>query len=202
MQSSGKNRKCTTCLGVFPVSHFYLYSDRSLKSGIRLSSKCRPCFQKSRRDAWALKKNTPFDAPLTSYLNHIYLKATYRTKVSFLKEALLDLWLKQKGICALTGWPMTTRRNNGRVKTNAPLDRIDSSLGYDLDNVQLVCASANRAKMELSEKDFVELCRAVSKKRGVRYGRRKQTSTGPKAKRRKAKAPSKTPRRGRDKQPS
>lgn len=201
MQPKTNNRECTTCLGVFPLSHFYLYSDRSIKGGIRLSSKCRPCFQKSRRDAWALKKGTPFDAPLTSYLNHIYLKATYRKKVSFPKEALLDLWLKQEGICALTGWRMTTRKNSGRVKTNASIDRIDSSLGYDLDNVQLVCASANRAKMDLSEKDFVELCRAVSKKRGVRYDRRKQVSTGPKAKRRKVKAPSKTPPRGRDRRP-
>ena len=195
MQPKAKNRECTTCLGVFSLSHFYVYADRSMKGGIRLSSKCRPCFQKSRRDAWALKKGTPFDVPLTSYLNHIYLKATYRKKVSFPKEALLDLWLKQEGICALTGWRMTTRKNSGRVKTNASIDRIDSSLGYDLDNVQLVCASANRAKLDLSEKDFVELCRAVSKKRGVRYDRRKKVSTRPQAKRRKAKAPSKTPAR-------
>jgi hypothetical protein len=53
------------------------------------------------------------------------------------------LWEKQKGLCALTGIPMTYKFYEGRVNTNLSVDRIDSAKGYSKDNVQLVCMAAN-----------------------------------------------------------
>jgi hypothetical protein len=50
---------------------------------------------------------------------------------------------------------------NGVVQTNCSLDRIDSSIGYVVGNVQLVCRIANVSKNALSTDDFINLCQAV-----------------------------------------
>lgn len=44
---------------------------------------------------------------------------------------------------------------------NMSVDRIDSNKNYTKDNIQLVCAMANRMKMDLSNEDFIEWSREV-----------------------------------------
>lgn len=44
------------------------------------------------------------------------------------------------------------------------LDRIDSSKGYEIGNVQWVTKYINWAKNDLSQKDFIDLCIAVANK--------------------------------------
>lgn len=78
-------------------------------------------------------------------------------------EQKKELWDKQKGLCALTGLPMTHSRGNGRIQTNASIDRIDSSVGYEIFNVQLVMWCANRAKGEMQINEFVAMCKAIVK---------------------------------------
>jgi hypothetical protein len=176
MKIDDEHRRCSVCLSVLPLDRFYLSADRSRKSNKNFSSKCKDCYCAARRLSWEAKKGTPFDVPLAAYLNHIFLKAGYRRKVSFTRDDLYDLWVKQKGLCALTGWEMTTRRNTGLSKTNISIDRIDSGRGYELENVQLVCAAANKAKWDLPEDEFLALCKAVINKRGVSHGRREPSS--------------------------
>lgn len=79
-------------------------------------------------------------------------------------DALELLWQTQKGLCALTGWPMTMELANGVVPTNCSIDRVDSKKGYVVGNVQLVCRAANVAKSNMSTTDFVKLCRAIVEK--------------------------------------
>lgn len=43
------------------------------------------------------------------------------------------------------------------------LDRIDSGLGYKLDNIVPCCCVCNKMKMELSQKIFIEQCDKISK---------------------------------------
>ena len=51
------------------------------------------------------------------------------------------------------------------------IDRIDSSLGYTKDNIQLVLIKVNRMKTDLSQDEFVDLCEKISKRRkGVNNG--------------------------------
>lgn len=79
-------------------------------------------------------------------------------------ELLLTLWEEQGGRCALTGREMTNirgRGHTGRVDSNVSIDRIDPTQGYVPGNVQLVCAVANRMKTNLSQADFVAMCREV-----------------------------------------
>lgn len=56
---------------------------------------------------------------------------------------------------------MTTERGEGTVYTNASIDRIDSSKGYTLDNVQLVCNIVNLMKNTLSIDELCDWCKSI-----------------------------------------
>lgn len=67
----------------------------------------------------------------------------------------------QGGRCALTGINIDFKTTTDG-ETTASLDRIDSSVGYVLDNVQWVHKDVNRMKQNLPEDRFVALCQAVA----------------------------------------
>lgn len=45
----------------------------------------------------------------------------------------------------------------------ASLDRIDSSRGYEIDNIQWVHKDVNKMKMGLSQNEFIDICKIISK---------------------------------------
>lgn len=79
-------------------------------------------------------------------------------------EEAWELFLKQKGKCALTGFeisfPLTDRRYGAMC--SASLDRIDSAKGYTIDNVQWVHKDIQLMKMTLKQDIFIEWCRRVA----------------------------------------
>lgn len=81
---------------------------------------------------------------------------------------IMQMYEAQGGCCALTGIQMTWKTNAGRVQTNLSIDRISVLCGYTQDNVQLVCRMANIMKGELSQSDFVAVCRRVVEKASAR----------------------------------
>ena len=48
-----------------------------------------------------------------------------------------------------------------KSESNASVDRIDSSKGYVIDNIQWVYRKINRMKNDVSDMDFVDLCTLV-----------------------------------------
>ena len=78
-------------------------------------------------------------------------------------EELSDLFEKQGGKCALTGWPLVFESLSAGTKTKrtASLDRVDYSKPYEIGNVQWVYSHINSMKNSHSIERFVELCRAV-----------------------------------------
>jgi hypothetical protein len=76
------------------------------------------------------------------------------------RQDVIERWQRQGGLCAYTGWPMSTETKNSRL---ASIDRIDSSIGYTKDNIQLTCWSVNRAKSFMNEKEFIFMCKAIMK---------------------------------------
>lgn len=60
------------------------------------------------------------------------------------------LWKKQHGKCAYTQRSLTLLKD-------ASLDRIDSSKGYLVDNIEWVHKDVNKAKMALSKEDFLQM---------------------------------------------
>lgn len=87
-------------------------------------------------------------------------------KFSLSKKALYKLFLKQNGICALSGEKIilaNTSLGCRRGESTASLDRIDNAKGYIPSNVQWVHKRINYMKHTISEKEFIFWCRRVSK---------------------------------------
>lgn len=73
-----------------------------------------------------------------------------------------DLKERQGGACALTGVPLTF--DGAYSGIDASLDRIDSTRGYVVGNVQWVHKAINMMKGTLKEPEFVKWCCAVAHK--------------------------------------
>jgi hypothetical protein len=89
-------------------------------------------------------------------------KQNKRTKVPVEVTAkdIWDLFIKQDRKCALSGVPLTI---SGSSKYNdASVDRIDSSKGYTLDNIQWVHKHINFMKRTYSQHYFIEMCKKVA----------------------------------------
>ncbi|MCT7959011.1 hypothetical protein [Laspinema palackyanum] len=107
---------------------------------------------------------SPFRHPLK-----IIRKSVKQRKIeaSVTLQDLKQIWDQQGGICPYTGWnlvlfPCTTDYQSRPLTTNrASVDRIDSSKGYSLDNIQFVAVMANLAKHSFSETELLEFCQAV-----------------------------------------
>lgn len=79
-----------------------------------------------------------------------------------LYEFLVQLWVKQQGLCSLTGLPMQLRVEKGAPNHMiVSVDRIDSDRHYSPDNLQLTCWFANRWKEATPNDDFIDLLSLV-----------------------------------------
>lgn len=91
-------------------------------------------------------------------------------------EEIWKRFLEQHRLCAITNIPLTMYSripqrkgvvgNRGgivgsRVNGTASLDRIDSTKGYTMDNVQWVHKRINVMKLDMSQEEFIEWCELV-----------------------------------------
>lgn len=86
-------------------------------------------------------------------------------KVAVDHDDLTDLWLKQQGVCALSGVRVAISGMAAGTRndpTAASVDRIDNSKGYYPDNVQIVCMRINFMKAALQQDEFLDWCRCVA----------------------------------------
>jgi hypothetical protein len=83
-----------------------------------------------------------------SYWNKCIYGATTRgLEFSITIEDAWQLYLRQNKKCAISGVPISFKTNNDQaVYQTASLDRIDSTRGYTLDNIQWVHKRVNRFK--------------------------------------------------------
>lgn len=91
--------------------------------------------------------------PRNFFQSLIQKKNKDRSRISL--DFLESLWKRQRGLCAISGVPMTHIRGSGKVPTNVSIDRIDSSEGYVEGNIQLVCYRVNVLKMEYDVDDLI-----------------------------------------------
>jgi hypothetical protein len=101
-----------------------------------------------------------------SYFNRVLRGAKVRgLSVTVDLKELWDLYLKQKGRCALSGEILKLSQSPSKAVMTASLDRIDSSRGYEIGNIQWVHKDVNLMKNEIDQTRFIELCHKVSKLR-------------------------------------
>ncbi len=72
-----------------------------------------------------------------------------------------DLFLKQRRKCALSGIELQFPKRSKDKSYTASLDRIDSSKGYVLGNVQWVHKDVNIMKNKFDNQYFINVCRTV-----------------------------------------
>lgn len=161
-------KPCSKCASLKPLSCFSTTGKR-VDGSPKYNSWCKACISEKmaryHNATWGPEK-LKFTAyrrtrSVRSYLGYLRAKAVSRTGECLSLDALETLWFSQNGNCALTGWPMTMELAKGVVPTNCSIDRKDSTIGYVPGNVQLVCRAANVAKHDLSQSDFLNMCRAV-----------------------------------------
>ena len=80
------------------------------------------------------------------------------------KKYLWDLFESQGRRCALSGVQLVFGSRHSH-ETTASLDRIDSSKGYLVGNVQWVHKDVNQIKRDLDQEYFLTLCGMISKHR-------------------------------------
>lgn len=94
-----------------------------------------------------------------SYISSIQRGAECRNlSFNLSVEFIWDLFVRQKGLCALTGLNITF----GKDQT-ASLDRIDSLLPYIESNVQWVHKDINRMKNKYHNSYYIDMCKLVTK---------------------------------------
>lgn len=78
-------------------------------------------------------------------------------------EHIWDLFLKQNRRCALSGVKLSFGSSYSKIETTASLDRIDSSDGYIVGNIQWVHKVVNKMKTDLPQDVFLYWCNRIAK---------------------------------------
>lgn len=160
IHTNGRAKKCRTC-GKW--RHFKFFENNE--------ARCITC--KRQREAYN-NKTIKTDAKMAGLIQKRVRAALARAfkshrqieRPNITVMYMFDLYVKQNGLCALTGRRMTL----GIVKTNSmdmnalSIDRIDSNRGYIQGNVQLVTYQANVAKGRFSNEDLYVFCKDVIKR--------------------------------------
>jgi hypothetical protein len=86
-----------------------------------------------------------------------------KLEVNITKEYIYNLFIEQEGKCKLSGVPIKLPQKWKDNESTASLDRIDSSLGYIVGNVQWVHKHINVMKNIYPQDMFIYLCNQVTK---------------------------------------
>ena len=176
------NKVCRTCKETKDENDFSFASSGKKGNNFSLQkrtlkSQCKACDAAYAREFRKKNKNYQGSGKISKYGEDRALISAIRLRCSCAKrrvikykhpvpydlnaDAMLGLFKKQNGLCALSGEPL-------RVKTNhlatLSIDKINPVLGYVLDNVQWVCWAVNRAKGEMTEVMFLNMCRTITEK--------------------------------------
>ncbi len=88
------------------------------------------------------------------------------------KEFLWNLFERQNRKCNISGVEITLCDSIKNKKTNkmlqtASLDRIDSTRGYTKDNVQWLHKVVNKMKLNMTDNEFIEWCKLITKNKNI-----------------------------------
>lgn len=155
-----ENKQCPKCKEIKPIDGFN--KDKSASDGRQ--TYCKPCGTKN-----LSKWGSSFNGYIVKLFKDLKSNASRRNiAVEIDKEDIIELYKKQKGVCALSGDKMThiyepgTKKRNPKHIYNISVDRIDPCKHYTVDNIQLVCNKINVIKWDLDQDVFIELCKKVA----------------------------------------
>ena len=134
----------------------------------RLSNECSKCAME--------RDNNRHSASI-----HTYIKMLIKNKISDCKrgkrgkyisldhDSFFKIWERQfekfGSICPYSGVEMTHQRGEGKIGTNASIDRFDSSLGYIPGNVVFCTNLTNSMKLDMDFEEFLVQCQTIAANR-------------------------------------
>lgn len=142
---------CSTCSGC-GAEQAYTRKDHAKQSTLS-DWQCKPCVQKAK----GFTKNRRVGPKTRLYKKFKHMAKGRGLVFELTEEAMFSTFT---GKCALSGVDISLDYGG-----NASLDRIDSSLGYIPGNVQWVDGKVNLAKRNMSDAEFIEMCKMVVKSR-------------------------------------
>lgn len=148
---------CKRCKHYKPVVDFY---ENDVKCRRYYSNNCKQCESERKKKARNIQcEQADLEKFLKSLISGCKTRALKSKKCTLTIEQLINLWNKQKGLCAISGLQMTTVK--GKMIMNASIDRIQPGGDYSIENVQLVCSHVNMMRSDLSVEELVEFCKAI-----------------------------------------
>ena len=107
-----------------------------------------------------VKQNSTIEGRAKIFLQNAKKSAIKRHQLFELNISdVINCWNTQAHICAYSGRLMTLEA--GKLNT-VSIERIDSAIGYTLENTILVCQAINRMKSDFGFEEFYNLCRDVA----------------------------------------
>lgn len=152
------------------------YSDKyNLQIAIDNNKFCRRCMlairnksiskKKEENSQWKGYKEIPFNWFSRYFLRRRKNRKNKEGDISI--EQIYNLWIKQNKKCALSGIDIgfydILNEKNELVLHSCSIDRIDSSIGYTIDNVQLVHKDVNFMKLDFDMSYFINMCKLIAK---------------------------------------
>lgn len=85
------------------------------------------------------------------------------------KELVWETYEKQNKKCALTGIDISFyHHKKKRIYATASIDRINSKIGYEIDNIWILHKDVNIMKWDFDVNYFIDICRQISTNIGDR----------------------------------
>ncbi len=146
--ATGKIKRCKDC--ATPIDKSNAYVDK----GDRVRARCKACDK--------IYRNKQYSLDAFSYMDKIYSKGKYEVKTGRRKSRaglkwhinqghLYHLYNKQQGKCNFCAISMTWETGQYWRNHNISIDRIKNDVGYEPENIQLLCYRCNVMKHNLKE---------------------------------------------------
>ena len=148
-------KTCFRCKQTKPLDLFFKHKQTSDGHHSWCKICCTEGNERSRE-----KQNATIEGRAKIFLRNAQNSAKKRNQeFSLTIQDIVDCWHKQLGFCAYSGRAMAFEA--GKLNT-VSIERIDSNVGYTVENTVLVCQAINRMKSDFSFEDFFALCRDVT----------------------------------------
>lgn len=135
------------------------------KKSLELGKVCKKC---SNRKTDNCHRGYYECIPITWFNKYKLSSEVRNINFSIKIEDVYNLFIKQNKKCALSN--IDLHFETFGQKHIVSIDRIDSSKGYTLDNVQLIHKDLNFMKQRFSQEYFIEMCELVAKSNTIKKG--------------------------------
>jgi hypothetical protein len=127
-------------------------STSNLRNGSTTSCKCNQYKKKEEHYYY----NGFKDITGSRWNNTVWSARCRNLTFNITKEFVWELINKQNFKCKISGLPITFKDNS------ASIDRLDNSIGYEENNIQLVHKDINRMRNSYTLEYFIQICKLVA----------------------------------------